>query len=285
LPAIAESRDPKGRGNCHTQRAARLFIAAAGSCQPEELTPAHVYDLDAAINESGLTDSTRNCTAYAARWLLRHLARHYGAAELDGIISRQPATRPRNVTATEAEKAAILAAAKPHLRLWILLCSDLAIRSGTAARLGPDNYDPAQGLLHFVTKMGERLTLPVTTEIAKYLDGCNPSDPRPFVEQVYTQHSNRVHTGDKKNRRLLLERDFLHLRRSIGITRKLTPHDFRRTTAVKLYEATGDIRDVQALLGHRNLLSTVWYLDHDLRPVNRKLLEFIKLPQRKEKTA
>lgn len=79
---------------------------------------------------------------------------------------------------------------------------------------------------------------------------------------------------------------FHRLLDSIGITRKLTPHDLRRTTAVKLYEATRDARDVQALLGHRSLASTIWYLDHDLRPVSRANLELIKSPNwQKEQSA
>jgi integrase len=79
---------------------------------------------------------------------------------------------------------------------------------------------------------------------------------------------------------------YRRLLKTVGIKRKLTPHDFRRTTAVHLYEQTHDARDVQALLGHRSLGSTIWYLDHDLRPVNRNTLELIKLPtKRKEKVA
>ena len=44
-----------------------------------------------------------------------------------------------------------------------------------------------------------------------------------------------------------------------------------------MLEATGDLRDVQALLGHRSLASTIWYLDHDFSPINRATLELIKL--------
>ena len=65
------------------------------------------------------------------------------------------------------------------------------------------------------------------------------------------------------------------LRDRCGITRRVTPHDLRRTTAVALYEHTRDIRDVQALLTHRNMQSTIWYLDHDLKPISRDTLEVI----------
>lgn len=68
--------------------------------------------------------------------------------------------------------------------------------------------------------------------------------------------------------------------------RRIVPHDFRRTAAVAIYRCTGDIRDAQALLGHKALGSTLHYLDHDLRPIKRSTLELIKSPAwRKEQSA
>ncbi len=175
------------------------------------------------------------------------------------------------------------------MRLFILLCSDLAIRAGTAAILGPRHYDPASGELRFTTKKAERLTLPVTEEIAATLRQCNMSTDTPFIRQLW--RAERTH-GKKpyeqaNSRASTLTAKFRRLKNDAGITRKLTPHDLRRTTAVALYKHTADARDVQALLGHRSLQSTIWYLDHDLRPVNRANLEIIKRPflVRKEQTA
>ena len=71
---------------------------------------------------------------------------------------------------------------------------------------------------------------------------------------------------------------FRQLLKKAGIREGMRPHDLRRTTAVAMYRKTGDLRDVQALLGHRGLPSTIWYLDHDLRPVQRQVLEEIKRP-------
>lgn len=183
-------------------------------------------------------------------------------------------------------------AAPSHLRLWILLCADLAIRSGTAARLGPADYDAERRDVRFTTKYGERLTLPCTAEVSALIHQCNLRDSTSFVRQLWARDAAAKHrrgpeleSGDTSQ----LSAQFCRLRRKLGITRKLTPHDFRRTAAVHMLEATGDIRDVQALLGHRNLESTLWYLDHDLRPVSRSVLERIKRPawreQQEERTA
>jgi integrase len=209
---------------------------------------------------------------------------------MEGLINKHPGLRPRNVTATEEEKALLLTAAPPHMRLWILLCSDLAIRSGTSSRIAPQHYDPRRRTIQFTTKLGEKLTLPVTKEIGDLFDSCNLGNPQPFVRQLHhalhPEWTPQYNLDSKSGYAHTLGVAFIRLRRSLGITRKLTPHDFRRTTAVKLYEATGDARDVQSLLGHRTLASTIWYLDHDLRPVSRANLELIKNPEwRKELSA
>ena len=104
------------------------------------------------------------------------------------------------------------------------------------------------------------------------------TDPTPFVHQLWL----REHHYGPRPKVLLdagsLRHKFLELRRSIGITRKLTLHDLRRTTAVAMYRYTRNIRSVQALLGHRNMQSTIWYLDHDLEPIAVDTLETIKKP-------
>jgi integrase len=210
---------------------------------------------------------------------------YHGAPKLDELITKHPGRRPRNVTASDEEKMRVLNAAQPHMKLYILLCSDLAIRSGTTARLGPEHYNSAQQKLSFTTKMGERLTLPVTEEIAGLIGLCNMDDRTPFVKQLWALGAEcRSGPNPKPDAKTNpFNNQFAALRRSVGITRRLTPHDFRRTTAVRMLEATGDVRDVQALLGHRSLQSTVWYLDHDLRPVSRDTLEALKRPHNFER--
>lgn len=64
---------------------------------------------------------------------------------------------------------------------------------------------------------------------------------------------------------------------SLGITRKLTFHDLRRTTAVHAYEVTRDLRVVQALLGHKELAHTLYYLDHNTTPVSLDTIEAVRL--------
>ncbi len=214
------------------------------------------------------------------RRILRWLWEVHGAPKLDGYIRSYSGVRPRNVTATREEIDTLLDAANPGMRLWLLLCSDLAIRSGTAARIGASHYDKEQRQLRFTTKHDARQTLPVTQEIQDLIEQCDLTDPAPFVKQLWTLGVYRggrplMDTfGDGNS----LRRAFTRFRISLGITRRITPHDLRRTTAVAMYKHSGDLRAVQALLGHANLNSTLHYLDHDLRPIERSTLEILKRP-------
>jgi hypothetical protein len=78
------------------------------------------------------------------RRILRFLWQEHGAPKLDDYVPRHPAARPRSVVATDEEVENLLAHAKPSLKLWLLLCSDLALRSGTAAQARPAHYDAAR---------------------------------------------------------------------------------------------------------------------------------------------
>jgi integrase len=213
--------------------------------------------------------------------VLRFLWEYHGTPKLDHQVSTYPGLRPRNVTASYDEINAVLAAAPAHLLLMIYLCCDLAIRSGTAATLGAEHYDQRRGELRFQTKMGARLCLPITEEIEALIAQCNLHDRTPFVRQLWIQHRKRVGGQGrvpalKARNAESLRHAFAELRQLVGIERRFTFHDLRRTTAVGMLRVTHDVRDVQALLGHKSLQATIWYLDHDLRPVSRNTLELIK---------
>lgn len=161
------------------------------------------------------------------------------------------------------------------MRLWLLFCADLAIRSGTAARLAPHQYNPEQRTLSFVTKWGEHLTLPTTAEIDALIARCDLTDPRPFCIQLRAVRYGPTPTDvDRYSERFRIR--FNRLKLAVGIRRRIVAHDLRRTAAVRLYQTTRDVRAVQALLGHQALTSTLWYLDHETTPVSRALLEEIK---------
>ena len=264
--------------NTAWKAACKALITAAGSKTVEQLQPSHITEAAELLTHNYAT-STRTMNWGALRRILRWLWEEHGAQKLDGTVPRGAGIRPRNVVANRPLIDELLRKADGSLRLMILLCSDLAIRSGTAARLGPNHYDATTQTLHFTTKMGEKLTLPVTDEVKEMLDECDMFQNIPFVTQQYKIHPP---TNPKRKHGSVLHpstigRRFKALLGTIT-PKRITLHDLRRTSAVRMYEQTGDLRRVQALLGHRCMPSTIWYLDHDLQPVSRSTLELIKQP-------
>lgn len=212
--------------------------------------------------------------------MLRALWEYDGAPKLDGIVPKLGSVRPRTVTASRPQVDALLDGASRTLRLFLLLCSDLAIRSGTAVKLTPANYHADTGEIRFTTKYNEQVCLPTTAEIAEILDSCDLNSPIPFITQLRKQEEPRAARRMVSNivSPSRLRKELKALRLELKIEKRIIPHDLRRTTAVALYRRTKDLRTTQALLGHRNLQSTFWYLDHDLEPVNIADLEAIKRP-------
>jgi integrase len=223
--------------------------------------------------------------SYALRRILLDLWEYNGAPKLDKCVRRFQAFRPRNVTANRLEIDAILDAVKPSVRLWLLFCSDMAIRSGTAAKLNGDNYNAVEETMEFTTKGQKKATLPVTAEIADILAKLDHGSNVPYVWQLRAkeQCSGRKATSFDIT---ALRREWRAAIKKLGLKR-LVPHDLRRTAAMHMLEETHDIRAVQALLTHIDLKSTLWYLDHNATPVDRSVLELIKRPAwaRKEKIA
>lgn len=269
-----------GRHQSAVVAASKLLIAACGSIAPYRLSAALVQEADDALRRKPWTPTTKATTATALRRLLRWLWTNHGAPKLDDQVSKYPALRPRSVTAPRDELDTMLGTAPAPLKLWLLLCSHLAIRSGTAVQLAPHHYDKAAGVLRFITKKEAPVTLPVTEDIAARLDRCNMDDPTPFVRQlwhIFGRRRLKPHASIE-HMNAAMQRQLRKHRARLGYNRRIVAHDLRRTTAVELYRHTRDIRDVQALLGHRTLQSTIWYLDHDLRPVQRADLELINRP-------
>jgi len=212
---------------------------------------------------------TRYSRVAAIRRVLRLLHADFGAPRLEHLVTLPTKPRPRPVCATLAERAAIIAAARPHQRLWVLLCSDLAIRSGTAARLTPANFDPARKTVSFVTKFESAQTLPVTPAIAELVALC-PQPDVPCVAQLAPTPTQSAHG---------LNTWWTRTVKRLGLRTGLRPHDLRRATAVRVYAETRDVLLVKALLGHRDAATTWWYLDHDVTPVDAALID--KLSHRK----
>lgn len=253
--------------------AARDLIAAAGSVRISELGQAEV--LEAIKLGEDLSQGTRYGKRSCFKRLLNYLAEEHGARQLAKYVPRITPPAPRAVTATQDEKERILAACPTWLKCWVLLCSDLALRNATAASICPENYNEETGSITYKTKFGTWQILPVTDEI-RALFAKAPRDTPRSLPYVAALHPNR------RICKTWIGQKFAYVVRAAGITRKLTAHDLRRTTAMRVYDMTHDLRMVQAVLGHKQLATTLYYLDHRDKTVLVSTLELAKLNPKTE---
>jgi site-specific recombinase XerC len=173
--------------------------------------------------------------------------------------------------ATDDERERILAAANPSLSLFLHLCLDLGLRHQTAARINLTNYNKESASLTFTTKGNRQQTLPVSNAIQALIEkvppGADPTTPivnlLPGIRKRRSQRPN-FQCAWKKHKA------------ELGITRQLRIHDLRRTLAEEVWDATNDLRKVQAQLGHANISTTAIYLANrlqleELTPVQKKV--------------
>lgn len=265
----------------HGARAAEALAEVVGNKSAAQLAPSDV--VIAAADYARHAPWTRYQRASCFRKLLRNLAAEFGAPDLSAVVPKVVPPRPRNVTASDDERTRIMQAAPLHLRAFLLLCSDMAMRSGTAVRISPNHYDAATGNVSYSTKFGDKQTLPATAELRAIFAVANGPKDVPYVVQLNPRGSGGLRTNrtaDNKSVQSNLQAQLKRLRFALGISKRIIPHDLRRTTAVRVYEDTHDLRAVQHILGHRGLPQTLHYLDHAATSTHVDVLESAKLPRR-----
>jgi len=224
--------------------------------------------------EKGYAHTTRFTAHNALRHILRHLEIVGAPIGLQNTVLKISKPEARNVVATDAEREAMLSKAPLDLRMMLLLCSDLCFRSGTALQLAPKHYNPDKDTLTIITKAQSVVELPVTDQIRELIQLCTHASrdsATPFIKLL---------AGSRGTSYARVHQRYMDLRKECGIKRQLTFHDLRRTTARRVLSITGDLRLVQALLGHRQINSTFHYIQGDREDVPVHILEQAKSRRR-----
>ena len=168
----------------------------------------------------------------------------------------------------------MLEAAGPALRFFLMLCADLGLRHRTASRICVANYNRNLRALSFYTKGNVHQTLPVTAEIASVIEALpDKADPQAPIVNLLRRSD---HAGHQPGTAPRFTKQWTALKKRAGIRPDLRIHDLRRTLAEDVWNATHDIRAVQAQLGHRSPTTTARYLAdritlQDLKPILRKV--------------
>ncbi|HXN50384.1 MAG TPA: site-specific integrase [Candidatus Acidoferrum sp.] len=235
----------------------------AGNLEPRQLTP---------IIPAAIVADWREHLAPATVWqryfVLRRILRHletFGAPPTELPKIRRP--QPRAVTATREQITSLLANAKPHMRLFILLCWQTALRFNEARAVTPASWDEHADSGPTITvkvKGGKLRCIPSTPEIDNLLSVCRDGDRSTSCIDIL---NGRPLTYDG------LRGCWERLAKKAGV-HGVNPHDLRRTTLTTLYAISKDLRAVQQYAGHSAMTSTIHYL----APLKEeKLREYQKL--------
>jgi integrase len=136
------------------------------------------------------------------------------------------------------------------MRLFILMGMQMGLRLSEILITGPEHYNVEAHLITIPTKGHQTTTFRVPSEVAE-LFAIAPEATGGFVQRLRGRHAAHQFTIYKDWRKLLVK---------AGVKNDLTPHDLRRTAAVKIYRKTLDIFAAKALLGHKDITTTAHYL-------------------------
>jgi integrase len=229
--------------------AARAIVTVAGELTPPELTIGHVVNAHAEITTAPYAANTRYLANSELRRTLLQLQAHGAPYGLRDSVPRLSRPAPRPVTVDADTIGNILSLATPAMQLFVLLCHDCALRSGTAAKIRWANINGDRTMLTARTKRGAVTRVPISGRLRAVLDAC-PEGDAPLLA-LLSGHSLTPNGARAAWHRLL---------KKSGVPDIYRPHDLRRTVAEQAYKITGDLRVVQTLLGHDSLKSTLTYL-------------------------
>jgi integrase/recombinase XerD len=238
------------------------MIAIAGAKSPDALTMADVTRVFEQGNSARFAPDTRFRHSYILRRMLRELVAEGAPPNLDKAVPRIPRPAPRAVTLAADQVNKLLALAPAHLRLWLLLCHDCALRSGTAAAVTWAEIQGDCEELVTQTKGASVTRVPISGRLHQMLTLVPKRDGAPLVALL----------RGKPIGHCTLRKEFRALLAVAELSPNLRPHDLRRTMAEAAYKVTSDLRVVQRLLGHDSMFTTLRYLQRPAQATNAQLI-------------
>lgn len=219
------------------------------------------------LQERGLMPATRIVHHAALRFLYDHTL---GRPEVMATVPRPRRVRQAaGIPLLREEVQALLAAAEtcPRTSAVVATLLDTGLRVAELCALQTGDLDGGAGLLHVRRGKGAKarmVRLPdlLLGKLRDYWKAARPPGPwlfpahrligpgqidpaQPWTHQPLSTSSVRALLHDVRLR--------------AGVSRRVTPHDLRRTYATWLLEAGVDLRVVQVLLGHESPETTTRY--------------------------
>lgn len=235
------------------------------------------------LNDLGLSAQSQARILSALKSFYRYLI-------FDGVLENDPTTLiespklgrrlPDTLSFPEIEKLleaidlSTAEGARNRAMLEVLYSSGLRVSELVDLRL--NNLYVDSGFLRVTGKGNKERLVPIGRDALKYLDI--------YITQVRAKHPHKeakkgfesfvfLNRNGRKLTRVMVFTIIKNLVRSVGLSKKVSPHTFRHSFATHLIEGGADLRAVQEMLGHESIVTTEIYthLDRDyLRQIIRE---------------
>jgi site-specific recombinase XerD len=234
------------KGTQYYYRLAVKGIARFYNQPPDTLTQEMIEDYLLYLkNDKGNTPGSCGCSVSGLRFFYRHVAEK--EIPFSFSIGKKPTKLPRVLTPEQIDKL-INAPRNLKHRLILMTTYSAGLRIRETAELKPEHIDSKQMLINVERGKGGHqrytcLSSKLLKELRQYYRICRP-------QSIYYKACKKA-----------------------GIKNAAGPHTLRHSFATHLLEAGYDIRHIQALLGHREVTTTMIYLH-----VSRKSLSKVPSP-------
>ena len=242
-----------------------LFLEGRGITKPEGITPRSLRGYLALLDDKGLSKATVQRKLSSVRGLLKNLVRegHLEASPAAALRQRRGSRRLPSVLSVE-EIEALLAGPDPTTPLGrrdqalLEVMYSAGTRAAETVGLDRSGLDLERGVARVLGKgRKERLAAlgsHAINALRVYMN--DPQRPVPSTDAGDAVFLNR--RGGRLTTRSL-ERVVARAALRGGIQRHTTPHTLRHSFATHLLDRGADLRAVQELLGHENLVTTQIY--------------------------
>ena len=208
--------------------------------------PVDVWQVVAALHRPELRTESRRAIHRCVRRFLRWVSVRYGVADVGVGMERIPYRRVMPRVLSAGEMAALVAVAGEGRNLaMLMLLLDTGIRAGELAGVGRGDF--GGGWLRVTGKTGARL-VPVSDAVFEVVDGV-------LVIDGWAGQRGRLGVAGVKSvfRRLFDQAQLGGDKRG--------PHTLRHTFATWYLRHGGGVRQLQYILGHQELTTTMRYVN------------------------
>ena len=263
----------EGTSSPHTLRAYRQNLTLfadwsreRGVTDPRKIDHRHLRGFLVELNQRGVSRATVGRYLAAVRSFTKYLAREGLVARDPGGAVRTPSQRrslPTHLGEQEVDR--LIASAQGARDRALLECLyGGGLRVSELVGLDRDDLDLARGIARVRGKGAKERLCPLGRAATRALRDCLADRPRADDARPVFLNSRGGRLTDRSVRRIISTAAV-----AAGVDERTSPHTLRHSFATHLLDRGADLREVQELLGHKNIATTQIYTHVSLERLRR----------------